>query len=197
METARKTANILMAIAMGIILDVTAAACRPTGIVLNADLAVSFHCKDAPSEPVIESFLRDSHFEVANLERARRQRNRGAFSLEIEAVDQRHWMITVRGLPLNPMNQAERDISYNLSVNSPPPTHHDEKFENSILVFISDQLHCRIVSNEHHDNPASAAGFFEEILASQKSRMHEAEVCDKTVSTYDASECAKVPGVSE
>jgi hypothetical protein len=164
---------------------------------LAPDLAFNFECKKPPSEAAIEEFLRQHDFEVANPERVRRQFHRGFFPMQILAVDKRSWEITFQGLDIPAVPTRPEHVYYAVTVDSPPPTRHDAALENVLITFVSQNLGCQANSIARYENPANAAEFFSHLLSMQKNGMHEAEVCDKTVSTYNAAECANVPGVPQ
>jgi hypothetical protein len=166
----------------------------------SPDLTVRFDCPEnvTPAlEAAIESFLTEKGFRVANLERVRRQFNRGFFPLEIEAYDNRRWtvhLISFRPPSAVPSNSTKR--TYTLGVYSPPPTHHDDVLEKDLIDLITQQLKCEIRSSNRRENKPEAASFYDRMYSLQLSRDHEAEICDKTAKTYDAELCRKVPGAN-
>ncbi|HTT99853.1 MAG TPA: hypothetical protein VMF58_17520 [Rhizomicrobium sp.] len=162
---------------------------------LAPDLALNFECKSLPSEAAVEDFLLKRNFEVANLERVRRQFQRSFFPMDIEAIDKRSWAITFRGLDIPAVPTRPEHVYYTVDINSPPPTKHDDTLEEDVKRFVSDSLSCKITSTNRDGNAVGASDFFWRIIEMQKSRMREAEICDKTISTYSAAKCAKVPGL--
>jgi len=179
-----------------LLLSASAALCQQQES-LSPDLALNFSCKIAPSEEAIEKFLKLHDFEVANPERVRRQLQRSFFLLDIEALDKRSWIVTFRGSSIPAVQQKVEGVFYTVGVNSPPPTQHDRNLEEAIISFVSNDLDCQITSNGRYENPVGATDFFRLILSNQKSRIYEAEICDKATSTYDVGKCDKVPGVKQ
>ena len=159
---------------------------------LAPDLNVDFQCQKTPSEGTIESFLTERNFVVANEERLRRQFNLGFFPMEIEGYDRRRWSVHFIGLiPQTP----DAAITYHADVNSPPPTKHDSVLEDAVIELISQTLKCKITSLNRSSNPHDAAAFYDRLFAMQVSRDHEAAICDKSLTSFDATQCEQVPGV--
>jgi len=169
-------------------------ACAAAGASAAPDLSLALNCPATPSEAAVENFLKLKGFKVANVERVRRQRNASAEAMDIEALDGRAWIVTFRGRLVSDLPGSPVLVSYRATVESPPPTAHDDNFEKALIQFAAARLGCEVVSTEHADNPASAAAAFRETLATAKDRLREAQVCDKTEATYSAADCAKVPG---
>jgi len=165
---------------------------------LGADLAIDFTCSGSAypaSEAAIEKFLKARNFTVANDERMRRQLNFGFFPLQIESYDARDITVEFQGLADSPdaSNWSEATVNYHATIYSPPPTKHDNELETALRSFITQDLRCKITSENASENPPEAASFYADILARQKNRMREAMVCDKTEPTFDEAACAKVP----
>lgn len=165
---------------------------------MGSDLEIDFDCNGPafpPSEHAIEAFLRERHFTVANTERVRRQLNVGFLPLQIEALDGRDISIRFQGLMDNPRGaMTDKTVHYHLSLESPPPTRHDRELEAALRTLVTRTLRCSVVNETVSDNQPEAASFYADILAMQKNRMREAQVCDKTEPTYSAAACAEVPG---
>ena len=170
--------------------------CTARTNVLEADLAFNFECgkSSPPSEAAIERFLVGRGFEVANEERVRRQLGLGFFPLQIEGLDGRQWTVLFQGLwvPPNP-GSDEKKALYTVDIYSPPPTRHDGDVESATIAFVSETLACKITSLNRSDNAQESRDLFGRLLAMQKGRMHEAEVCDRTEKSYDAGRCSRVP----
>ena len=157
------------------------------------DLAFVFKCPAAPSESLIENFLAVHGFAVVNAERMRRQYGRGFYPLEIDGTDPRRWAAHFMGL----IPAESGAITYTAGIESPPPTRHDDALENATLAFVTQTLKCQIEGTvTRGENPVSAASDYDQIFAMQQGRDHEAQICDKTLSTYDAKACAMVPGIA-
>ena len=167
----------------------------------SPDLAVRFDCSGnvTPAfETAIESFLTEKGFRVANLERVRRQFNRGFYPLEIEAYDNRRWTVHLMSLrgPQSTASSNSTTTTYNLGVYSPPPTQHDDVLEMDLIDLITQQLKCEIRSSNRYENKAESASFYDRLYSTQLSRDREAEVCDQTAKTYDAALCRNVPSAN-
>jgi hypothetical protein len=163
---------------------------------LAPDLQLDYSCSGAPpAEEAIESFLRARGFEVANAERMRRQLGAGFFSMDIEAMDRRQWQVEFRGLRVDPRFPGNTNVSYYVSVFSPPPTVHDSPLEDALVKFVAATPGCQITRTMRTENPANAAATFSYTVELYHSRMHEVAVCDRTEPTYDEKACDAVPGV--
>jgi hypothetical protein len=158
------------------------------------NVAFAFKCDAPPSESQIENFLAAHGFTVVNAERMRRQYGRGFYPLEIDGTDQRRWAAHVMGL----IPDESGTILYTAAIESPPPTRHDNSLEDATVAFVTDTLKCRVEGAvTRGENPVSAQSDYDQIFAMQQGRNHEAQICDKTLSTYDAKACAMVPGVPQ
>jgi hypothetical protein len=189
MARAAREGSVMRSIAFGFCLAATA-----TAAAAAPDLSLSLLCPIPPSEAAIENFLKMRGFEVANVERVRRQRRASVDPLDIEALDGRSRIVAFHGRLLSDLPGLPVQISYGVTVESPPPTVHDRNFEGALVEFTATKLNCQITSTDRSDTPASAAAAFRETLAAEQARLRETTTCDKTQPTYNAAECAKVPG---
>lgn len=169
-------------------------ACAATAASAAPDLSLTLQCPLPPSEAAIENFLKVRGFEVANVERVRRQRYASTDAMDIEALDSRSWIVAFKGRLISELPGSAVQITYSVTVESPPPTAHDRNFEDALIEFIATRLRCQVTAADRSDNPAGAVHVFGDTLATQKERLHETQICDKTAATYSAAECAKVPG---
>jgi hypothetical protein len=164
------------------------------GETLGPDIALNFSCDEksnVPSAATIGDFLKSHGFNFQDAERVRRQYGKGFYPMDIEGFDEQRRMITFIGL------SYEQNSSANLRsviLNSPPPTRHDRKLEKDIQDFITQNLQCKITSEQHEDNGPERKEFYDELFALLQSRMHEGAVCDKSAKTFDLAACRDVPG---
>jgi hypothetical protein len=163
---------------------------------LGSDMWAFFECRGGgqPQPALVEKFLGSHGFSSVDAERVRRQYGRGFYPLEMEAYDARRRMVTVQGIAFESKGGVTR-VDYSVSLDSPPPTHHDTKLETAILEFVGGSMKCRITSHGRSENAGDTAGFYDQLFKLQQSRIHEARICDKEAKTYDAAACRNVPGI--
>jgi hypothetical protein len=151
---------------------------------LAPDFAFNFTCHGAhypASESAIEKFIASHGFTVFNEERVRRQYNLPMYPLAIDGFDTRRRMLDFRGVNEKSGDKPDPSVAsiYSVGLYSPPPTRHDEKLEESMLVFVSDTLKCEISNVSHADNGAERAAFFDKIYKAEQKRIGQGMRCDK------------------
>jgi acetylornithine deacetylase/succinyl-diaminopimelate desuccinylase-like protein len=161
---------------------------------LAPDLALNFACDEkshVPAAAMIEDFLKSHGFDFVDEERVRRQYGKGFYPMQIEGFDKARRTIEFMGI------SYERKGPVNLrtvSLDSPPPTRHDQALERDIKDFVTQGLQCKITAENHGDNPPDRKPFYDQIYADLQSRLREGKVCDKGSKTFDLAACQNVPG---
>jgi hypothetical protein len=121
-----------------------------------ADLALSATCESPfpeASEKKIESFLSQSGFRTVNFAKEWRSRNEApAGTLSFEALDERQ-----RSISFDNRGRAE---SLGVALYTLPPTVHNAEYEDELISFVQDQLHCIVSSINRAENGEKArAGY--------------------------------------
>ena len=165
------------------------------------DISVAFVCRAGPpSEDKIEGFLKERGFDVDNEQRVERQFDMHTTELNINGIDAKDRSVTFIGLRTSPPaggyapGVTAPAILYVLMLHTPPPTVHDVALETALSGMVSDVLGCTVSEDRHGRNPAEAADFYTKLLAVERARMKEIELCDQADPRYDAKACTLAPG---
>lgn len=160
------------------------AACNERPQVLAPDEEVDFSCRGAPSERAIENFLRRNGFVAFDEERARREREREFFPLEIDGFSQQRRTLNAIGLK-EPASRGRR-VKYKLTLTSPPPTAHDAELERAAVRFVRDTLRCQVSSVKTYDNGRDSLGMFNRLFADERRRIAEWRNCSASRGRLDS-----------
>jgi hypothetical protein len=159
-------------------------ACNERPQVLAPDQEIDFSCHGAPSELAIETFLRRNGFVAFDEERARRERERQFFPLEIDGFNPQRRMLDAIGLK-EPPSRGHR-VNYKLTLTSPPPTAHDAVLERAAVKFVRDTLRCQVSSVKVYDNGRDSLGLFNRLFADEQRRIVEWRNCSASRGRLDS-----------